>query len=467
MHRRFRAIRRLQPKGSLNLEDAMSDVDARILEFVGMDSETKTRLAAVSEQMVSSVDGAVDAFYKALATVPHLIGMFSSPQAQKHAAEKQRAHWRLLFKGDFGPEYARSVEKIGRIHATLGLEPQWYMAGYAMVLRQLAAAMAAPKGWMDLHKGNDTALMIDAMYRAATYDMSLVVSAYFTAIQDKARKDRIELVDRFEGELGGMVDGVSRMADDMRRAAGEMQSLTRTSAEEAEGVAVAAQESAANVQTVAAATEELNASIAEISRQVNHASQRAEGTSGNADQALTLIERLSQDVEKIGSVLSLIQSIAGQTNLLALNATIEAARAGDAGKGFAVVAGEVKGLANQTARATGDIAAQIQAVQAATTAAVAAIREVTSAVGGISQMISAVAAAAEQQNTATQEIARNVQETATNTSMVTLGITKVGQAAGGLDQQVGDRLKAAAVLADQAAALRQRLAVFTASNRAA
>src|SRR5262249_6109079 len=161
--------------------------------------------------------------------------------------------------------------------------------------------------------------------------------------------------------------------------------------------AAASEQASTNVQTVASAAEELSASIAEISRQVSQAAKVAGDAVSRATATNQSVAALAEGAQKIGDVVKLINDIAGQTNLLALNATIEAARAGEAGKGFAVVASEVKSLANQTAKATDEIAAQIQGIQASTKDAVTAIREIAGVIGQVSEISTTIAAAVEEQ----------------------------------------------------------------------
>jgi methyl-accepting chemotaxis protein len=191
-----------------------------------------------------------------------------------------------------------------------------------------------------------------------------------------------------------------------------MSEVAERTSTQATAVAAATEQSTASVETVAAAAEELSASVAEISRQVTESSQISHQAVERAAETDHLVEGLLESTRRIGQVVQLINDIAGQTNLLALNATIEAARAGEAGKGFAVVAGEVKNLANQTARATEQITTQIAAVQTATHNAVSAIQGIGATIGKISEITATIAAAVEEQGAATHEIARNVHEAA-------------------------------------------------------
>ncbi|WP_029010948.1 methyl-accepting chemotaxis protein, partial [Azospirillum halopraeferens] len=222
-----------------------------------------------------------------------------------------------------------------------------------------------------------------------------------------------------------------------------------------------------NVQTVAAASEELGSSITEISRRVSESARISRDAQGAAERTNTTVEGLATAAQRIGDVVSLIQNIAGQTNLLALNATIEAARAGEAGKGFAVVASEVKALANQTARATEDIAAQIAEIQAQTGGAVTAIRDIGKTISDVNEIAGTIAAAVEEQAAATQEIGRNVQQAACGTQEVSDNITGVSTAAREAGTAAAEVLSAANRLSQEAGTLRTEVDGFIARVRAA
>ncbi|MDO8399333.1 MAG: methyl-accepting chemotaxis protein [Bradyrhizobium sp.] len=283
----------------------------------------------------------------------------------------------------------------------------------------------------------------------------------------RRRSDMIRLADGFEGAVGEIIETVSSAATELEASAGTLTSTADRSMQVATAVAAASEEASTNVQSVASATEELSSSVNEISRQVQESARMA---SEAVDQARTTNDRvseLSRAASRIGDVVELINTIAGQTNLLALNATIEAARAGDAGRGFAVVASEVKALAEQTARATGEIGQQITGIQAATQESVNAIKEISGTIERLSEISSTIAAAVEEQGAATQEISRNVQQAAQGTQQVSSNITDVQRGAGETGSASSQVLSAAQSLAGDSNRLKLEVGKFLDTVRAA
>jgi methyl-accepting chemotaxis protein len=284
---------------------------------------------------------------------------------------------------------------------------------------------------------------------------------------EQRKRDMNRLAGEFEAAIGEIVDTVSSASTELEASAG---TLTRTAAhsqELATTVASASEESSTNVQSVASATEELSSSVNEISRQVQSSARIASAAVGQAKTTTAKVSDLSRAAAKIGDVVELISAIAGQTNLLALNATIEAARAGEAGRGFAVVASEVKALAEQTAKATGEIGQQITSIQAATDESVHAIREISGTIEQLSEVSSTIAAAVEEQGAATQEISRNVQHAAEGTQIVSANITEVQRGAietGSASEQV---LSAATSLSNDSNRLKREVERFLITVRAA
>mgnify|MGYP001161922803 CR=1 FL=1 len=291
------------------------------------------------------------------------------------------------------------------------------------------------------------------------------------AAENEAKLRRAEemaaAIAEFERAAASIVEALSSSASEMHTSAQALSATAEQTTRQATAVAAASEQASSNVHTVAAAGEELSSSIAEIGRQVTEASHIANHAVEEAQRTDGMIQGLAETAQRIGDVVGLINDIASQTNLLALNATIEAARAGEAGKGFAVVASEVKQLANQTAKATDEIAQQVGAIQTATKGAVEAIKGVGRTINNINEIASGIAAAVEEQGAATEEIARNVQQAAAGTQEVTANITGVTQAAGETGSAATQVLGAAGELARQAELLRSQVDMFLTRVRSA
>ncbi len=275
------------------------------------------------------------------------------------------------------------------------------------------------------------------------------------------------LMRAFETRVTALSRGVATAAAGMESAAGSMAATAEATTGQSVTVAAVAEQTSANVQTVASATEELAASIQEITGQVGLSARMAVAAREETQRTDAVVQSLATGVRAIGDVIGLISGIAAQTNLLALNATIEAARAGPAGRGFAVVAAEVKALAEQTAKATEEIAAQIGVIQAGTGGAVEAIAAIGRRIGEMDSIATGVAAAMEEQGAATQEIARNVQEASRGTLTVTQSIATVRDGAGQTGDAAAGVLGAAQAMSRSAEELQREVIGFLGEVRAA
>ncbi|TBW38686.1 HAMP domain-containing protein [Siculibacillus lacustris] len=281
------------------------------------------------------------------------------------------------------------------------------------------------------------------------------------------RRAMMDLADAFERQVGGVVSMVSSAATELETAAQSLSASAEEASTQSTAVASASEEASANVQSVAASTEELATTVREVGRQVERSASIAGRAMTEATEATTRVHGLSGAAERIGSIVQLIAEIAGKTNLLALNATIEAARAGEAGRGFAVVAAEVKGLADQTAKATAQIGTQVDAIQASTGEAATAIGGIGRTIETMNTIAGTIAAAVEEQGAATQEIARNVAQAARGASEVSSNIAGVSDASASSSAGAAQVLAAAQDLGRQSEALRGAVGTFLADVRAA
>ncbi|MGY3448427.1 methyl-accepting chemotaxis protein [Bradyrhizobium sp. USDA 4353] len=284
---------------------------------------------------------------------------------------------------------------------------------------------------------------------------------------EQRKREMHELANRFEGAVGEIINTVSSASTELEASATTLTSTAERTQQRTTTVAAASEQATANVQSVASATEELSSSVTEISRQVQDSARIANEAVDQARKTNDRVSELSKAAARIGDVVELINTIAGQTNLLALNATIEAARAGDAGRGFAVVATEVKALAEQTAKATGEIGQQISGIQAATQESVGAIKEISGTIEKLAEISSTIAAAVEEQGAATQEISRNIQQAAQGTHEVSSNIAEVQHGASETGSASTQVLSAAQSLSQDSNRLKLEVGRFLNTVRAA
>ncbi len=245
----------------------------------------------------------------------------------------------------------------------------------------------------------------------------------------KALNETIENLSRALTQISSDSEVLYKASDDSSKVSRDLITNSQQTTSQAAAVSSAAEQVSQNVQTVSTAAEEMTASIKEISKNASEAAEVASSAARLAGATNATMTKLSESSAEIGNVIKVITSIAEQTNLLALNATIEAARAGEAGKGFAVVANEVKELAKETAKATEDIGAKVQAIQHDAKGAVQAIDEITAVIGRINDIQNTIASAVEEQTGTTNEISRNVSETAKGSSDIASNITGVASSA--------------------------------------
>lgn len=313
-------------------------------------------------------------------------------------------------------------------------------------------------------RGNEIGVMSRAvaMLRDAGRENDSLQDAAARASAEQIRRAKAleQLIVDFKTTSHQLLAEVEDAGGALRATASDLTEVSTITGERAKSVSTAASRADGNVQTVASASEELSSSIVEITRQVVHAKDSATHTVDRAVLADREIAQLFDMTRQIGEIVNVITAIADQTNLLALNATIEAARAGEMGRGFAVVASEVKSLANQTAKATEEIATQITGIQGSTSDSAQAIEAIARTMREVQTYTNAIAAAVEEQGSATSEISRNINEAAMGTGQVAESMTTMSRAVDETSQSAGDVQAASTTVSGQSARLRQLVDTF-------
>lgn len=436
----------MNPQGARATSDPQTDAPADVIETLTKklgtlgDTEVQERLSFLeltADQQKVLADGwpllephlgsVLDGFYQHLTGYDVPMALIGDEARIDGLKSAQRSHWEKLFKGPASRQYIEDARLIGAVHFRIGLTQQWYMGAYCFALNRLTQVV---NDKVRLRAGAK-ARLIQALNSAVFLDMDIALSVYNdlqNAELDEALARRRVLTEAFEGTVGEKLAVVYQAMDELEDTADGMAESAAETSGQSQLVAQAASDAAASTDTVAASVDDMSQSVREISEQVDRSAGIAENASTEAEQVSGLVGGLAEAAQTIGDVVQMIKDIADQTNLLALNATIEAARAGDAGKGFAVVASEVKTLANQTAKATGDIAEQVDGIRSATDGAVRGIEGISATVAELNDVTAQIAAAVNEQNTVTDGIADSTQAAAGGVQQVSSNIADVQKA---------------------------------------
>lgn len=437
------------------------------LEFIGLGAEGRALLNELLPVIRRELPPILDQFYAGIAARPGLARFFGgNATAMKQASKAQETHWVKLFSGSFDDGYFDSVRAIGRTHSRIGLDPQWYVGGYAFILRHLIERIEAGSRRFALGQ-RKRASAIAALTQATMLDMELSISVYLEENEAKFAARLETLADDFQTKVGSVTEQLAAASTQLEATAQSMSRSSDNASDRAAAVAAAAEQVSAGIQTASSATQQLSASVATIREQVGQSSRVASRAVEDAARTADIVAALSEAADRIDTVIGLIAQIAGKTNMLALNASIEAARAGEAGKAFDVVAVEVKHLADQTSRATEDIERQIRAIQTTTGEAVAAIRAISGTIREVAEISVGITAAIEEQASAAIEISHNVQQTAQAAQQVSTNIIGVSQATENNVVSAREVFASASGLTHQATALNSEVSAFIDNVRAA
>jgi methyl-accepting chemotaxis protein len=443
---------------------------SRRLSFMRIDDNTRGALRAAEPAVRAAMGPALEDFYGQMRRFPEVARLFASDSQMATAQGAQERHWDRIMKGTFDQGYAESVQRVGAVHARIGLEPRWYIGGYALVIEGLiksliADAESGKKGLFN--RGDGGAALADrmvAVVKAALLDMDFVISIYLEIAETERKASeaaRLEmeaaqkivvdetarglsaladgnLAHRIEVEFGGdyakLRSDFNAAMDSLEQAMGTISSNAHSMQTGAGEISHAADDLSRRTEQQAATLEETAAALDEITatvRRTAEGAQRATVVVGDARQdaetsgvvvskAVSAMGEIERSADQISQIIGVIDEIAVQTNLLALNAGVEAARAGDAGRGFAVVASEVRALAQRSAEAAKEIKSLISA-------STSQVKEGVTLVGQTGQALGAIVGRVSEINGLMAEINASAQEQATALSQVNTAVNQMDQ----------------------------------------
>jgi methyl-accepting chemotaxis protein len=430
------------------------------LDFMGMSTESCAAIRTVKTMIDRELPIALDRFYAQVRKTPETRAFFRSEEHMAAAKGAQTGHWVNIANGDFSADYVNKVKTIGTVHARIGLEPRWYIGGYAIVLDHLINAAVAENfpsgGWFSKSPAMTPAAFgrsLGSLAKAVLLDIELAISVYLeeaekakqVAQADAIASEQKMVSDSFGKAIAGIAaqdltsqvvgylpDAYHALRDDLNGSVATLRHALQAVGENADSIDAAAleisnaandlsrrtEQQAASVEETAAAVEQITSTVKATAKRAEEAGHLVDRSRGYAEQseivvrkAIATMGEIERSSREIGNITEMMDEIAFQTNLLALNAGVEAARAGEAGKGFAVVASEVRALAQRSAEAAKEIKALIAKSDREIKSGVALVGETGKAlhtiitdVKEIDQHVSAIVDAAREQASGLQEV---------------------------------------------------------------